>query len=59
MGWEWVVHPSLGLQLAELLDRLVQGNRDVSCLGGGVVAVADVDLPVLHLIITNDEDKVI
>lgn len=56
---EWVVHAPVRLELPELLDGLVQVKRHISRLGGGVVAIADVDLAVAHLVVADHEDEVV
>ena len=56
---ERVIHPTVRLELAQLLDRLVEVDGHVSRLGGRVVAVADVDLAVAHLVIADDEAEVV
>ena len=56
---EGVVHPPVSLELAQLLDRILQVDGHVPGLGRGIVAVADVDLAVTHLVITNHEAEVV
>jgi len=56
---EWVIHSPAALELPKLLDGDVEVDGHVSRLGGGVVAVSDVNLAVAHLVVTNNKDKVV
>lgn len=51
---ERVVHSTFVPELANLRYCLVNGNGLAAVLCRGVVAEADVDLPALDLLITND-----
>ena len=59
MSRERVVHATIGLERAKLLDGLGERVRNVTGLGGGVVTVTDVDLAVGLLIVADDEDEVV
>lgn len=48
-AWEGVIRAPIGLQLPQLLNRLVKRNRLAAILRRRVVAVAHIDLPVVPL----------
>lgn len=56
---ERVVHAALVLERAQLGDRVLEVDGHVARLGGRVVAEADVDLAVAHLVVADDEDEVV
>jgi hypothetical protein len=53
-GREGVVGAAVSLQLAQLLDGLVQGDGLATVLGRGVVSPPHIDLSALNLLVSDD-----